>query len=145
MLERHKAITRQQREQLLAFEPKAIKHKLLEGYEPTDWRSDVWLLTDRDEGVVIEGGRRDLFVVRLRENSSAGYLWSFDDLMAAGFALIADDQETDDRDRVGGLVTRKVTAQSGGRTTRQVTLYESRPWTPTKRLQELHLSIGVEY
>lgn len=50
VLERHRAITRSQRERLLSVEPKAIKRNLLDGYEPPDWRSDVWLLTGRDEG-----------------------------------------------------------------------------------------------
>lgn len=70
-LERHKAINRTQRDELLSLEPKTIKQSLLDGYTPPDWRSDVWLLTDRDEGSFIEGGRDDLFVVRLRENSGA--------------------------------------------------------------------------
>lgn len=139
VLERHKAITRAQRERLLSFEPKVIKRALLEDYEPSDWRSDVWLLTDRDEGLLIEGGRHDLFVVRLRENSSAGYLWNFDELKAAGFALVADDQEGNEEERAGAVLTRKVTAQSSGRVSQEVTFKEHRPWMPHKVLQELHL------
>jgi Zn-dependent peptidase ImmA (M78 family) len=139
VLERHRSINRLQRERLLSFEPKSIKRALLDGYEPPDWRSDVWVLTDRDEGVLVEGGRHDFFVVRLRENSSAGYLWSFDELKTAGFAVVADDQEGEDSERVGGVLTRRVTARSGGRVNGEVTLHESRPWMPQKRLHELHL------
>ena len=139
VLERHRSIDRHQREQLLSIEPKEIKRALLEGYEPPNWRSDVWVLTKYDEGSLIEGGRHDLFVVRLEENSGAGYLWSFDELKSAGFALVADDQEIDDRRRVGGPLTRRVTALSNGRVHCDVTLHESRPWMPQKRLQELHL------
>ncbi len=138
-LERHKAIDRSQRDRLLSIEPKTIKRSILDGYEPPDWRSDVWLLTDRDEGIFIEGGRNDLFVVRLRENSGAGYLWSFDELKAAGFALVADDQEIDDPECVGGILTRRVTARSSQRTQGEITLQESRPWLPQKPLHELHL------
>jgi Zn-dependent peptidase ImmA (M78 family) len=137
-LERHKTVTRAQRERLLDFEPKTIKSGLLDGYEPPDWRSDVWLLTDRDEGSFIEGGRNDLFVVRLRENSSAGYLWSFEELKAAGFAVVADDQEADDPECVGGILTRKITARSSQRAQGSVTLQEARPWVPHKPLHELH-------
>jgi Zn-dependent peptidase ImmA (M78 family)/predicted secreted protein len=142
-LERHKSITRAQRERLLSFEPKAIKHGLLDGYEPPDWRADVWLLTDRDEGSFIEGGRNDLFVVRLRENSGAGYLWSFEELSAAGFVLVADDQEVDDPECVGGVLTRKVTARSSQRVQGNVTLQESRPWLPHTPLHELHLEYDL--
>lgn len=139
VLERHRAINRKQRERLLSFEPKAIKASLLEGYEPPDWRSDVWLLTDRDEGAFIEGGRNDVFVVQLRENSGAGYVWSFDELKAAGFALVADDQEAENPESVGGILTRRVTARSDTRARGDVTLQETRPWLPHKPLHEFHL------
>ena len=114
-----------------------IKRSLLEGYEPSDWRSDVWLLTARDEGLLVEGGRQDLFVVRLQENSSAGYLWNFDELTAAGFVLVADHQECTDKERVGGVLTRKVTAQSKGWVSSNVTFKEHRPWMPEKVLHKL--------
>jgi len=142
-LERHRAIDRYERERLLSFEPKNIKRSLLSGYEPPDWRSDVWVITEKDEGILIEGGRNDLFIVRVLENSSAGYLWSFEELKAAGFSLVDDDQEVDDPDRVGGLLTRRVTARSGGRAHGQVTLHESRPWMPEHRLHELRLQYDL--
>jgi Zn-dependent peptidase ImmA (M78 family) len=143
VLERHKAISQGQRERLLTLVPKQIKRRLLQDYEPPDWRADVWLLTDRDEGVLIEGGRHDLFVVRLRENSSAGYLWDFDALMAAGFSLVGDDQEIGDPSLVGGVLTRRVTARSNQRSHGEVTLQESRPWLPHKPLHELHLQYDL--
>lgn len=137
--ERHKVINRTQREELLSVEPKEIKRSLLEGYEPPDWHADVWALTDRDEGALIEGGRNDLFVVRLRENSGAGYLWSFDELRSAGFALVADEQEGDDEESVGGALTRRVTARSSNRGRGEITLMESRPWLPHQPLHQLRL------
>ena len=139
ILERHKTIVRKQRDELLSIEPKEIKRAILDGYEPSDWRSDVWILTDRDENLLVEGGRHDLFVVRLRENSGAGYLWNFDELKTAGFALVADDQEMGGDESVGGQLTRVLTAQSKGRVSSDVTFKEHRPWTPEKVLQELHL------
>jgi Zn-dependent peptidase ImmA (M78 family) len=139
VLERHKSISRPQREHLLSVEPKTLKASLLNGYQPPDWRSDVWLLTDKDEGAFIEGGRNDLFVVRLRENSGAGYVWAFDELEAAGFALVADDQEADNPEAVGAILTRRVTARSGTRTRGDLTLQETRPWLPHRPLHELHL------
>ena len=113
-LERHKVVTPQQRNRLLSVEPQQIKKQLLPGYAPAIRHSDVWLLTEQDEGTLIEGGRNDLFVVRLRENSSAGYLWDFEQLKAAGFALVADEQEADagQTEKGGGVITRRVTARS---------------------------------
>jgi Zn-dependent peptidase ImmA (M78 family) len=139
-LERHRVINRDQRARLLKIRPQEIKRAALEGYQPSDWRGDVWLLTDRDEGVLIEGGRNDLFVVRLRENSGAGYLWNFDQLKAAGFALVADDRdEGGEPQRVGGQLTRRVTVQSQERSHGEVTLQEQRPWMPQNPIREFHL------
>jgi hypothetical protein len=138
-LERHKVIGRDLRERLIDIEPKEIKQQLLTGYEPPDWRADVWLLTERDEGALIEGGRNDLFVVRLRENSGAGYLWNFDQLREAGFALVHDDREEDNPETIGGVLTRKVTARSEDRVQGEVRLQEARPWMADAPLHELLL------
>jgi len=138
-LERHKVITRGQREHLIEIEPKSIKRQLLGSYEPPDWRADVWLLTEHDEGSFIEGGRNDLFVVKLRENSGAGYLWNFDQLRDAGFALVDDDREHTSSDAIGGALTRKVTARSEDRVQGEVTLRESRPWAADVALHQFHL------
>jgi Zn-dependent peptidase ImmA (M78 family) len=138
-LERHKVITRAERERLIDVEPKKIKQQFISGYEPPDWHADVWLLTERDEGSLIEGGRNDLFVVKLRENSGAGYLWNFDQLRDAGFALINDDREDLTPDSIGGALMRKVTARSEDRVQGEVTLRESRPWAADIALHQLHL------
>jgi Zn-dependent peptidase ImmA (M78 family) len=138
--ERHRIIDREQRARLLSVKPQEIKRAALSGYEPSDWRGDVWLLTDRDEGVLIEGGRNDLFVVRLREDSGAGYLWNFEELKAAGFALVADDRDEDAAsEKIGGILTRRVTAQSQDRRQGEVTLRERRPWMPQSPIREFHL------
>jgi Zn-dependent peptidase ImmA (M78 family)/predicted secreted protein len=141
-LERHRVLNRVQRDNLLATEPKEIKKAILTHYKPPDWRADVWVISDRDEGALIEGGRNDVFVVQLRENSGAGYLWSFEELERAGFTIVSDDQESeepDDSEAVGGVLTRRVTARSGSRTRCNVTLHEERPWIPQKRSNEFHL------
>ena len=41
---------------------------------PKPNHGDVWLVTDRDENMRIEGGPGDLVVVRLPEHSGSGYL-----------------------------------------------------------------------
>ena len=139
VLQRLKTVSRTQCRNLLSVEPKAIKKALLREYEPTNWRSDVWLLTDRDEGQLIEGGRKDLFVVHLQENSGSGYLWNFDELEAAGFAVVSDNHRPVNEERVGGFVTRTLTARSSKRVSRNVTFKEHRPWKPQNVLHEIEV------
>jgi hypothetical protein len=60
-------------------------------------------------------------------------------LKAAGFALVSDERDGGDGEKIGGLVTRSVTAQSDDRRRGEVTLQEGRPWMPQKPIREFHI------
>jgi predicted secreted protein len=128
-LYRHQLIDRKAFEQLFVAEVKAIKRQILANYELDDWYPDVWLLTETDEGSVIEGDVRDAFVLRLNENSCAGYLWNIDGLKEAGFLLFRDQRLTlGGEDNLGGPVERVVGARPGNSQYGQVALKQIRPW-----------------
>ncbi len=128
-LYRHQLIERTIFDKLFAIEVKAIKREILAGYELDNWYPDVWLLTEADEGSVIEGDSRDAFVLRLNENSGAGYLWNIDDLKQAGFLLFRDQRVTVGRDdSLGGPVERLLGARPGETRYGQVALKQTRPW-----------------
>ncbi len=128
-LYRHQLIERKVFEHLFVAEVKAIKRQILADYELDDWYPDVWLLTEADEGLVIEGDIRDAFVLRLNENSGAGYLWNIDALKAAGFLLFRDQRLTlGGNDHLGGPVERVVGARPGNSHYGQVALKQMRPW-----------------
>jgi Zn-dependent peptidase ImmA (M78 family) len=126
---------------LLQTKPKQIKSALLANYEPTDYRGDVWLLTERDADTRIDGSRDDLFVLRLEEHSGGGYLWNIDQLRASGFAIVGDAVEGLDEDGVGGPVMRRVTATSLEAGRGKILLDERRPWDPDEPLA----SLAVDY
>jgi predicted secreted protein len=115
---------------LLQVQPRTVKSALLGYYEPPDWWRDVWLLTEKDEGAVIEGSRSDLFVLKLTEHSGSGYVWTFDEINEAGFAVIRDEREGPAGETIGGPVTRSITARSQGPQEGRLALAERRPWTP---------------
>ena len=129
-LERHRIIGRRARDRLLRVQPKQIKQILVRDYEPPDWWGDVWLLTERDEGSVIAGSRSDLFILRLNERSGAGYLWTFEQLNEAGFAIVRDEREGPEAETIGGDVIRSVIAQSAIRQQGDLALAQRRPWLP---------------
>ncbi len=135
-LVRQRLVTATLARELQRTQPRELKVALLEDYRPQDYRGDVWLLTERDAGTRIDGSRNDLFVLRLKENSGAGYLWDMEQLRASGFAIVRDSREAIDGDSVGGPVIRRVTAapEDGGRGLLQ--LDERRPWErdPLSRL-----------
>lgn len=86
-LERFSLIRPDGRQSLLLTKPKSLKVALLGDYRPPSYHGDVWLLTEKDQGGRIDGSRRDLFVIRLKELGSAGYLWDFETLKASGLVI----------------------------------------------------------
>lgn len=120
-------------------EPRGIKAAILAGYQPPDYRGDVWRLTERDAGTLIEGSRNDLFVLELTENSGAGYLWDFDRLKDSGFVIFRDAVESTDDEGVGGPVVRRVTVsgEAAGRGT--LTVDERQPWLDDPALHSITL------
>jgi predicted secreted protein len=115
---------------LLDVQPRAIKKSILGEYTPPDFFRDVWVLTAKDQNAVIEGSRSDLFVLKLTEHSGAGYVWTFDELNEAGFAVVRDEREDENAADIGGNVTRLITALSEGQQHGRMVLAERRPWIP---------------
>ena len=129
-LSRYKLISDVDMRKLLETKPRSLKVDLLHDYRPADYRGDVWLLTERDEGARIDGSRNDLFVLRLKEHSGGGFLWDLDQLMASGFAVVRDEREAFDTEAVGGPVVRRVTAAPEAAQRGRMSLNERRPWQP---------------
>jgi Zn-dependent peptidase ImmA (M78 family) len=139
-LERESVITRGMRQELLKAKPRDLKLEMLDGQPlPNSRRSDVWLLTQRDEGAVIEAGRDDLFQFRLSEATGAGYVWTFDEMEAAGFAILKDGREPVPEGELGAPTVRRILAQAGYPTTNTLRLRECRPWDPEDDPQTLTL------
>ena len=120
-----------------------LKEALLGDYSPPDYRCDVWLLTERDEGLSIEGSRRDLFVLRLEEHSGGGYLWDVEGLKRSGFVVLRDAREAEDGDGIGGPTWRKLTATTEETPRGHVSLEERRPWQPGPPLNRLELDYDL--
>jgi Zn-dependent peptidase ImmA (M78 family)/predicted secreted protein len=137
VLEQYKIISSVARAKLLEYQPKEIKQHFLSGLSLNDWHGDVWALTDRDQGSVIEGGPNDAFVLRLKEKSTAGYLWNIDQLKDAGFAIVRDEREQPENPAVGGWVDRTLTAQPHDAESGSVSLSHERPWQPKSPIGEL--------
>lgn len=146
-LERENLIDSSMRRELLNFDSENLKRSLLDDQPLPDLeRSDVWLLTDNDEGSVIEAGRDDLFLLKLKEDTGAGYVWSFDEMGKAGFAILKDGREPLPNDPlpnegVGSPNIRSVLARAQNPTieSRTLTLTECRPWNPEDDPQHFNI------
>ncbi|WP_020476069.1 ImmA/IrrE family metallo-endopeptidase [Zavarzinella formosa] len=124
---------------------RAIKQSLAKPYTPGNWYGDVWLVTERDNGMVLEGSHSDLVVVKVREHASSGYMWQFGELAEAGLAIREDGRESEGSQHIGGVVFRTVIAEADGGASGHVCLRELRPWqaagTPLNSM-ELHVDLS---
>lgn len=137
---REHVIGRSLGQRLLRRKPRDLKRALLGDYLVSNTqRLDVWHLTERDAGAVIEAGRGDLFVLRLKEDSGSGYVWRFDELRAAGFAILKDGRESMLNEQMGSPTIRRVLAKAERPISKSLTLREERPWAPEDNSQLLTL------
>ena len=128
---RERVITQSMRLELLKTKPKDLKIALLDGHPlPNPRRCDVWLLTERDEGSLIEAGKDDLFLLRLRESTGAGYVWTFEEMKDAGFAILKDGRDPLLDGQIGSPTARRILAQARYPTEKTIHLKECCPWNP---------------
>ncbi|MEQ8378939.1 MAG: ImmA/IrrE family metallo-endopeptidase [Parvibaculum sp.] len=132
-------------EKILKVKPRDLKVELLRSYRPEDYKGDVWLLTKRDAGTVISGSHNDLFVLRLPEHSTGGYLWNVEQLNQSGFVVFRDETESlDDEDSsIGGPVIRRVTVGPHEGHCGRISIDERRPWDPSPPVATLALEYDL--
>jgi len=129
---------------LLDVSRSSIKQALLKGHKLEHLRRDVWLLTEKDQGTIIQGGPDDVFIFQLKQNSGAGYLWSLEDLEDLGFSVMFDTVDVPDAEvGVGGPVDRLTAATVTGETMQNVTLIESQPWNQDSISKTLDLNFDL--
>ena len=130
---------------LHSVQPKKIKQALVPDYHPEHWHRDIWSLSERDEGAVIEGQPDDLFLFRLNEKSGAGYLWDITELKKSGFVIVHDSRDINGQsEAIGGSVQRVITAQSESPATGEVLLALRRPWQKSgDAAEKLHLKYSI--
>ena len=128
-LEREALITGVLRRKLEKVQPRDLKAELVDGFDVPNWSNrDVWRLTEKDEGVVVEANRNDLFLLKLTEHKSAGYLWTFDQLADAGFVVLKDEAQALSPGRIGGTVRRYVLGDPQQLPEGSYTVKEARAW-----------------
>ena len=139
-----RGIDRSTCDRLLMVKPKAIKQSLAKPYEPKNWYEDVWLVTERDNSMVLQGSRSDLVVLKMQEHANSGYVWQFGDLLDAGLAIREDGRASSGQQHIGGIVFRTVIAEAQNGASGHVNLREVRPWQPTgKPLNSMELDVDL--
>lgn len=120
-----------------------VKKTLVSGYEPPDYRRDIWLLTKHDQGTRINASRGDFFVVRLREHPASGYVWDEGELNRHGFAIVEDVREKGPSDEVGASVYRRLVAHPNGEAKEDLSMGERRPWDSRQQFNHFELKCDL--
>lgn len=118
---------------LQGIPPKEIKQQLAKELEPKNWHCDIWMITEKDQGLSIEGSSSDFVIIDLEEHAASGYLWQFDEVAKAGLAIRRDQRVNPHDDEIGGVVQRIVTAEaaeSHNGAKGHLNLQEVRSWDP---------------
>jgi len=142
-LHRYEVFDRETARAMADLELKRVKQGILRGYEPDHYRGDVWLVTDRDIDMKIDGGPGDLVVVRLPEHSGSGYLWRIESLDGDALAVVDDGREPIDAEGVGGPTLRRITTAARAGRSGELRLAEARPWQPKSPLNVFALSYNL--
>lgn len=146
-LERYALIDASTRARLLDMPRRDLKAALLADFKPINYKGNVWLLTERDQGGSIDGSRNDLFVLRLPELGAAGYLWDFDTLVLSGFTVVRDARSHleagADPAAVGGANLRRVVASPPEDARGELRLEQKRPWLPDTAIETLSFAFDL--
>lgn len=143
-LAQHRIINKNSLSGRLAVEPKKIKQALMSGRSMANWYPDVWVLSERDRGTIVQGGPNDVFLISLKEQSGAGYLWNVDELEKSGFAIVSDERRIPDAsEAVGGSVERLLVAAAQTETDSEVDFSQARPWDPKSVADHFHVQFEL--
>lgn len=144
-LRRHGILNAAEASRLQAAQPKEIKKALLQEYAPKhvleNWYPDVWLLTERDQGMLLEGNPDDIFILKLTEKAGAGYLWDLARLKEAGFDIVSDRRVPlrDGLPSVGSAMCRQTAATRVERGSGELHIDHRRPWLNEVSFEHLSL------
>lgn len=126
---RSNCITISQAKTLLKEDLLGIKRAIIGGYLPYDIeKANVWLLTEKEEGTVIRANQNDVFVIKLKENRSAGYTWDYSELQKEGIVILSDENIRLEERVVGAPSLRSVIASTAMLKDGDYVLEESCPW-----------------
>lgn len=143
-LVKYKILSPAQGRAALEVEIKQLKQRLLgSAIMPRDWRCNIWELTEKDADSALIAEPQDFFVIRLREMSTAGYLWNVRQARDAGFNILADEHLLPAGPEIGSDVERRFTAQSTFAGRNNMRAVQSRPWDPDDVAGEFRVQFEI--
>jgi len=141
----HKILRDGAADALRGYTPKELKLAALDGHAELDdsW-ADVWVITERDDGMAFEGGPNDLVVFRCRERVSSGYLWDEHPLGTQGFQILSDHRVQGAESEYGADATRVLITKVVEPGRYRIDMSERLPWKPTETFGKLSVAMELQ-
>jgi len=142
-LQSHSILPAQVVHRLRAVEPRRAKLAALAGRASLEdsW-ANVWVVTEADSGLRLEGTPNDVIVFRLSEHAAAGYLWDETQLRQQGLQVVADERWENSGEDCGGAISRVLVTRVSEPREYRLDLSEQRPWMRTDTAATV--SLGFE-
>lgn len=106
-----------------------LKHRLGEEFRPGSSWSDVWRLTERDNGARLIGNPDDLLRIELGEAAGSGHQWQVEALREAGYSVLSDQSDFSREPlHYGASSRRTVIARPPESGIGDITMHETQPW-----------------
>ncbi|WP_156396228.1 MULTISPECIES: ImmA/IrrE family metallo-endopeptidase [unclassified Caulobacter] len=138
----HQILSRGEVDALRKAQVAKLKTALGDEFKPGSSWSDVWRLTEKDNGAQLLGNPDDLIRIELKEAASAGYQWQIESLVGAGFEVLSDSSAVSrDPLHYGGPILRTVIARPPVSGVDELVLRERQPWSPT--IEDPSFTLGL--
>lgn len=130
--------------------PKSCKVRALGNISLDDYRANVWVMDEGDDGGQCMAGPGDVFVFTLVELTGSGYVWTVEPLLEAGFNVLDDSRVSAAAsvEAVGAGCVRRLVVRAPSPASCAVALEQRRPWTnaaePLKTLTLYLETFGAE-
>lgn len=148
-LVQYKLISASDGRKLQQIQPKQIKKEVLGNVSLPDWHRDVWIITEADRDIALEVNEGDVFVTKLIEPATAGYLTQVSELEQLGFTILSETVYPPDHLRpgrsktnaslspqdsgdipVGGFARAEIVARASATGRTEFKVKQARPWEP---------------
>ena len=107
-----------------------LKARLGGEFRPGSSWSDVWRLTDKDNGAKLNGNPDDLLRLELDEAAGSGHQWQVEALRDAGYKVLSDESAFPlDPLQYGASARRTLIARPPAGGVGMFTMRESQPWS----------------
>lgn len=139
-LERYQLVNAVDAKQLKDTKPREIKKSLVGDITVDDWHRDVWVIAEGDDKITVDAGVEDLFITQVHEPSTAGYVTSTQEAVAAGFTVLREQIVSSAADHnsnepgasvLGSFPLHKTIFATGSPGFKNLKLKQQRPWEST--------------